>query len=63
MQSPIFVNVQIPIKWKYFVGSHITGNQKLLQNPNNPQSMDNVKFCIMEILWGKLIYSHNMGLQ
>ena len=29
---------------------------KLLRNPNNPQSMGNVKFHTVGTLWGKLIY-------
>ena len=39
------------------------GNQKLLWNPNNSQSMGNVKFHTMGISWGKLIYSHTMGFE
>ena len=39
------------------------GDQKLLRNPNNPQSMDNVKFHTIGILWGKVIYSYTMGFE
>ena len=57
MQFRMFVNVKIPIKWKYSV------KPKKLRNPKNPQSMGNVKLHTMGILWGKLIYYHTMGFQ
>ena len=57
MPFRMFVNVKIPIKWKYSV------KPKKLRNPKNPQSMGNVKLHTMGILWGKLIYYHAMGFQ
>ena len=69
MQFPMFGNVQIPIKWEYFVERHFIPSLWVFEEIRSYyetqiiHSMGNVKFLTMRILWGKLIYSHAMGFE
>ena len=69
MQFPMFGNVQIPKKWKYSVESHIIPMLWVFEEIKSYyetqviQSMGNVKFHTMGILWGKLIYSHTVEFE
>ena len=69
MEFPMFVNVEIPIKWKYSVESHIISRLWVFEQIRSYYETQiihrvwNVKFHTMGILWGKLIYSHTMGFE
>ena len=69
MEFPMFVTVQIPIKWKYSVESHIISRLWVFEEIRSYYETQiihrvwNVKFHTMGILRGKLIHSHTMSFQ